>query len=973
MLPIPGGIVKKNSIILATLAGFVGLAPAYAQDTSSDSDEGVVEEIRVTGSRIVRKDYASSSPVVTIDNEDVNSFGAVTVEETLNNMPQFIAGSSSSTIAIGGGGGATLNLRALSPTRTLVLMDQRRMPSSTPFGEVDVNIIPGVILEGVEVLTGGASSVYGSEAIAGVVNFQTARYFDGIRYGIEYGESSEGDGAKTDLSVAFSTTGDGGRGRVMVALSRSDRDAIRGIDRDWRLFSGPSSFLGTGTYRAPTNPVDLAALDALFASYGVPCTINQADRIGFNDNGSLFIHGINNPSQCNYQGPTSDDSLYWISTDDGSVRMPVGGRQGDILKPLERDSAFAKGEYDLTDRITAYGQFLYSDAETISTASRNLSLFGPTITVPVTNPFTPPDLAALLATRADPTADWILNKRFIALPNRSHVEDFVTTQFVVGFKGDVGYKDWTYDVYVTSDSVDATETIDSHVLGSRVNDLVQAADGGASICSGGYNFFGNANELSLSDECKRYISPGTSSTFKSSRSLWEGTVTGSLFEIPSGDVQFSFTAGYREDELKTTVDTAIQSDDALGLGPRLPSFGETDTTEFGGELLVPIVDSLDLTAGFRTSDQNVTGSAESWNIGLEWRPTDTVFARASLQQAVRAPNVGELFNSPVAGEVTVGDPVLDPGQGDPCDVRTNFRIDGGTGVRQICLDQGIPAGLVDSFTHDTVSLPALVGGNTALEAEEADTLTLGVVWQPDLGDHDLNVTLDYWQIEVDGVINPINGNEVLNRCYSGTFNPSFDSNNTFCQLISRDSATGTVTAIRTTFLNLARLETSGIDLQVSHAVDMGPGTLSTTAYFGFLNKFDQQNLPGESFQDLAGTVGGTANRGANDNFHPELKFTLQPTYSWGNASVSLRWRYLSSLDDISTAIDPSSTVPGIGSQNYFDLSGTYDLSDSYALSLSINNLANDDPPEFGGRGNTRWGSYDVVGTFFTIGLTGSFE
>ncbi len=204
---------QKSKACMTVMIAIAGLNMAFAQNDPVEKEVKTkdIEKVTITGSRIQRKDYSSSSPVATIDVEVLDSFGAVTVEETLNAMPQFIAGNSSSTIAIGGGGGATLNLRALGPTRNLVLLDQRRMPTSTSFGEVDVNTIPSVALKGVEVLTGGASSVYGSEAISGVVNFQTVDYFSGAKFNLNYGVSGEGDGDKKELSALFGSESDDGR------------------------------------------------------------------------------------------------------------------------------------------------------------------------------------------------------------------------------------------------------------------------------------------------------------------------------------------------------------------------------------------------------------------------------------------------------------------------------------------------------------------------------------------------------------------------------------------------------------------------------------------------------------------------------------------------------------------------------------------------------------------------------------------
>ncbi len=951
---------KISKICMGVTMAIAGVNIAFAQDepNKQKNEAEKIEKISITGSRIQRKDYASSSPVATVDVEVLESFGAVTVEETLNAMPQFIAGNSSSTIAIGGGGGATLNLRALGPTRNLVLLDQRRMSTSTPFGEVDVNTIPSIALKGVEVLTGGASSVYGSEAISGVVNFQTVDYFSGAKFNLNYGVSGEGDGATKEMSVLIGSEGDDGRTRIVLALGKSERDRVRGWDRSWRLNAVKSSFIGQGAFRDNAlNPVDVGAINSLFNGYGTPGAIVSGDRLGFNDDGSLFTQGFSNEF-LNYVGPDGDDTLFAVTP--GGIRMPVG-RQGDIVKPLERYSAFSKAEFDINDDTTVYGQFLYSDATTDGTVSRNLSLFGPEgdrLSIPVSNPFIPADLAGVLATRADANADFHISKRFLSLPDRAHIEEFETTQFVFGVKGNLDFGDLSYDIFLTKDSVNATENIPDLALSSRVNNLLDAADGGASLCAGGYNPFGLANELSLSAECQQYIAPGSVSSLETDRTLIEATITGYLFELPEGDVQFSLTASHRTDELKTQKDISIQSNDALGLGATIPTQGETETTEIGGELLIPLLENLDLTAGYRISDQDVTGDATSWSLGLEWSASDTVFIRGSLQQAVRAPNVGELFTSPFGSEVTVGEPTAG---GDPCDSRNS--PDAAT--LAICTAQGASAAALPSFQHGTTSLPLLISGNDNLEAETADTLTVGVVWQPQLDNQDLSITLDYWQIEIEDVINPIGGSDVLDRCYNSAQNPGLDPNNQFCQLINRDTS-GNVTKVSSTFLNLAALETSGIDLQVNHSVEIGSGTLRTNAFIGFLNSYDVQSFPGEGFVDESGTVNGTANRSSDNSFHPDVKFTLAPTYEFGDASIGLRWRYTSAVDDL------TGKNVDINAYSLFDVTASYHLTDDLRLKASVNNLADKNPPEYGGEDLTRFGSYDTIGRFFSVGISGSF-
>lgn len=959
-------LVLLSSLSLCALA-FAG--PTYAQDAPTPAEEE--EAITVTGSRIARQDYSSSSPVVTVDAEQIESFGNITVEQALNVLPQFVEGQNAGTVAIGGGGGATLNMRALGSNRNLVLADQRRLPVATPFGDVDVNIIPTVALQGVEVLTGGASSVYGSEAISGVVNFQTARYFDGLRISADYGDAFEGGAERSDISAIFGS--DGERARGVFAVGYTDRSPLRGEDRDFFDYAIPSSFIGQGTYIAGTNPVNPAAVTTLFAGYGFPGVTNTT-QLGFNDDGTLFTQ----TGAINYQGPTGEDSLFAIIG--GNVRQPVG-RQGTALKGLERYSAFARGEFDFNSSITGYAQLLYSDSTTYGSASTNITFVGPTALIPVTNPFIPADLATLLATRAQPNDPFILNQRFLGIPERTHVEQFTTAQFIAGLKGDVGISDWTFDIYGLHDSVSGRERVESLLLGSRLNSLLQAPDGGASICDGGYNPFGLANSTSLSAECVQYLAPSdVTSTIDIERSIVEGYISGSLFSLPAGTVQFSVSAGIREDQLDTHPAIQIQNNDAMGIGVSAPSSGQTTTTEFGGELLIPILarsdgdQLLDLTAGARISDQDVTTTSTSWNVGLEFRPTDSLFFRGSVQRAVRSPNIGELFSSNIGGEVTVGDPSSNPQNGDPCDIRTVERTGPNNAqIEAICLAQGMPASILPTFMHTTTALPSATGGNPNLDPEEATTYTAGVVWRPHLPGQNLAVTLDYWNIEIENVINTVNGQAALDRCFNQTFNPTFDPANEFCQLISRNSSTGTVDQISATYLNLAALRTSGVDLQVNHSIDVGPGELTTVAAIGWVNNYERQGFPGEAFLEYVGTIGGPANRTADNDVHPEWTASVTPTYSWGPASISLRWRYLSSMEDISHVTNPSSTTPGVPSVSYFDVFGTYDLNDNLQLAAGVSNLTDEDPPVVAGQtGQTRIGTYDVIGRAFNVSLRASF-
>ena len=622
----------KKKLLLTSAgigAGFAiaGMGQALAQTAGSNPEAAAVEEILVTGSRILRKDHSSASPVVTVGVEQVQETGAVTVEQYLNTMPQFTEGATSGTLSIGGGVGATLNMRALGSTRNLVLLDQRRLPVANQFGVVDTNIVPKVMLRGVEVLTGGASSVYGSEAISGVANFLSKDYFEGVHFNIEYGDTTDGVADFTDISAAAGAENKDGRRRAVLALSYTDRSALRGEDRDFFRFAIPSSFIGQGIYRSGVNAPDAAAVNALFASYGIAGT-PSTDRLGFNDDGTLFTQF---GGALNYQGPTDEDSLFAPTNDGTEVRQPVG-RQGTALKALERYGAFAKIEYDFSDAVTAYGQFLYSDSETSGSASLNITLFGPPALVPVTNPFIPDDLAGLLATRPDPTAPFILEQRFMGIGERIHNEGLTTSQFIVGVKGSLGIEDWTYRP-VRAERRHGCGRDDRKPVAGVAPESAAAGPGWRHLAVRRWiqpvrigQLDGDIGGLPAVHGAGRCLHARLSTV-----TCTKARLPGRCFRYRAATCKASLGAVYRKDSVNYIPSISIVTNDALGLNPSNPSSGETETYEFGGEVLVPLFsEHMNLTAGYRYSDQDVSGSGNSWNVGLEWRPMDKLLRERQL-------------------------------------------------------------------------------------------------------------------------------------------------------------------------------------------------------------------------------------------------------------------------------------------------------------------------------------------------------
>lgn len=939
-----------------------------AEPTSAASNEKL-EELVVTGSRISRPDYSSTSPIVTFSEAAITQAGTVNIENALNQLPQFVQGQTQSTIgAVALAGRASLNLRGLGETRNLVLLDGRRLPLSNANAVVDVNLIPQFILEGVETITGGASAVYGSDAMSGVVNFKTKRKLEGVQVDVRSGISDRGDADTTDVAITAGFAIDEGRGNVLLSAGYTDREVLFGKDRDFYQLGVLSSFIATGTYvPSPTNLPTQAAINGVFSSYGVaPGSVLNSRSIGVNDNGTLFGQiGV-----INYQGPTTG----YFSTTGNNVRQPVTYQEF-IVNPMERKSFFGKFDYDVSESIEAYGQFLYN--RTLATGQVGWT---PTLyvvpTVPVTNPFIPADLRTILASRPNPTADFTINQRFMGLDPREFPSDFTVGQYVFGLRGDLPFKDWQWDVYGSYDSTDLVETQDKAILNSRMRNLLYAADGGASICAGGFNPFGFANSTNISQACQEYLEAETHDYTQLTQTIFEASIKGSLFALPAGDLKFAFTLDTRKNDFEFDPDPARENLDIIGTLQTYPAQGSTDVKEASIELLIPLLNDkpfahrLDLNVGFRVSDYDVSGKVETYKADGMWEPIRGLSFRGGFEHAIRAPNIGELYNR-LGAQAQIGTP---PGQGDPCDVRSSARGAGAAALRALCVATGVPSQIVDTYQYTTVAIGVINSGNVDLTPEEADTITLGAVFRPNFETPlfaDLSLSVDYYDIDITDVIGPVSGGTALSKCYNlDGSNPAYDVSNAYCQIIQRNATTGGVDIIATPYFNLGGLRTSGIDAQIDWQLPLGPGSLDVNLLANFTNSYEVQLLEGSRWQEFAGTIDGTQNGGIP---LPDWKTLMSLTYRLVNFEGGVRWRHLPEMDDVTAVTRPASPAAGVPAYDLFDATVAYRLNDTILARGGVNNIADKEPPIVGGTiGQTQPGTYDILGRYYYFGLQLNF-
>lgn len=963
----PGALAAAVALTLAAAAAH---AAGPAETTANDLDEVIV-----TGSLIRDPNRDSPSPIVTTDAVELQRAGTPSIEAVLNQMPQFAAAGTAGNGGQGTGAHATLSLRGLGANRNLVLLDGRRLPLADINGVVDINFIPQSILSGVQTITGGASAVYGSDAMSGVVNFISLKKFDGLSADVQYGASDRGDFGQTNAALSMGSAVANGRGHALVSLGYTKREAVYGRDRPFYEFVTPSSFIGQGTFvPAATNLPNQAAVTALFARYGVTGTVSNALNLGFNDDGTLFTQ----TGARNYKGPTTGG----YAVIGGNVRMPVGP-QTVIMNPLNRKSVFTKFDFDLSERVNLYAQAFYVDSTAYTSSGGSLTQFGALTTIPVTNPFIPADLRTLLAARPNATASFTWNGRYVGIPAKAWDESYKVYQVVGGLKGDLGLGDWTWDVYASYDRTDHNQQNYNAVLKSQVQNLLNAADGGASICAGGFNPFGIANSTRISAACRDYMTTTAKSNEALDQKVYQGVVQGSLFRLPAGPVTAAVLLGKRSYGYAFSPDFNLTIANIEAVAPTRPTHGEIAVKEAAVQLNVPILsgapfaDSLEVGAAFRRSDYDTTGGVSSYEGDIRWKPVQSLLLRGGYQRAVRAPNIGELFSATSTTQVAFGTPPA--AIGDPCDVRSAARTGAnGAQVRALCLAQGIPASVIDVYTFPTTATAGIVQGNPNLQPETAKTFNLGASWQSSsdsswLGG--LTASVDFYDIKIDEVISVVPGLSTLSKCYNlDGSNPTFSAANSFCQLLVRDS-NGLLQQINTPYLNLGGLRTSGVDLQIGWSVPLGnfgfakgDGKAFVNTAMTRLQKYEVQTLPNSPFQDFTNT-NTIANAATTSGSFPRVKALTSVGVDVGGAVVALRWRYTGAMDDVSRVTTPTNQAVGTKAYSLFDLTGTYSFGERWQLRAGVLNVADKGPVLVASsQTSTDPAVFDVVGRQYYLGM-----
>lgn len=960
--------------------------PALAQEEPGTAAqpaveaENVQEDIVVTGTRIARTRDSASVPIVAIQAEAFQLAGATNSEDLLNSLPQFVPATTSGSNSLAsatGTGAATLDLRGLGASRNLVLVNGRRYVFFDATQVTNINAIPSALVERVEVVTGGASAVYGSDAIAGVVNYILRDDFEGVEARAHYNIDSRGNGGTADLTLTGGTNFAEGRGNFTLSANYFNRKGIGTEDRAFSrevladvtvggervLGRGGSSFVPNGRFAGlPSSATAIAAVPGLAAAYAA------AGLTGIGVNGF-----IPDDSGLNVR-PYSPRLDAYNFLEDNFLRIPQ-----------ERWGVTALAHYDLTDNLTAFFEGAFTNNKT--TVGFASSFVSASLPVEVNNPFIGAGLRNVLqlidqnqtgAAANDGLVNLGFNRRLKEVGPRRNFDDRDAWRVMGGLRGDIGggenlFSDLKWEAYYSYARSKNTQLQVGNVSLSKFREGILSRPGGADPL---VNPFGpNISQAGLD-----FITVDSTNVDITDLHVASANLSGTLFNLPAGPVGFSAGGEYRSSSVDFRPDPLLAAGDIAGFNPITATNGKIGVWELYGEVRVPLladvafVKDLSVNAAARYSDYDLAQVGGVWTYqgGLDWQISSDLALGGQYQRAIRAPNVGEAFGGTRTFPVAATDPCAQAG------AATN------TVVRQLCIDTGVPAALVgNAAIQPNAQIPGVLGGNPNLNEEKSDTYTAGLILTPGFAPN-FRMTVDYYNIKLTGAISPLAGgvNSILDLCYNQIQN----ADSVACQAVRRNPASGIIdTDFPVTALNenIGRIETSGIDVQFNYRIEAGSAGRFDLSFAGnWVDEFTVtpvQDLP-DNKNVCIGLFGPTC---GEPKF--EFKATSRLTWTTGPLSLSARHRWVDAvtLQDLALATRRGGTspaastvaVPRIAAQSYVDLSFIVDINDSFDLWGGVNNLLDNNPPLLGTRqerNNTWPDTYDAIGTEFFIGVSAKF-
>ncbi|MEO2267021.1 TonB-dependent receptor [Pseudoalteromonas sp. YIC-656] len=971
---------------ISSLALTSPTAFAAGEDEEANKD---IEVIAVTGSRIRQPGAVSASPITSIGEQELAFQQEPEVEQVLRTLPSTIPGDGSN-VNNGSAGAATVNLRGLGSQRSLILVNGRRMIPYNYNGSVDTSVIPAALVERIDVVTGGASAVYGSDAIAGAVNFVLKDDFEGIALNTSHQVTDENDGDKDNISLTIGSNLADDRGNVVLSLDWTKRKDIRLGDRPLGLLgietdSGANyeQFLnGEPPIPAPPECEAPNSVESGGSTTAIPTRF------------AIVGGGASSSGQFRNDGTLAADTCSVFNFN------PYNFYQ----TPSERYSGTALAHYSLNDEHEVYSSLTYSSIS-VDTQVAPSGTFGSSFDLPLFNPLIG-DQARQFMIDAGNTAlannllgannwndvngngvvdeeDYLtvqLRRRTLELGARTERYDTSLFQFVTGVNG-YFFDDWQYDVSFQYGESNRTTVRGGYTNLTNIQNALDTADG--VTCLNGdptcvpINLFGGFG--TITDEMAGYATAIALQQQKYSQRIATATVNGPIefIEIPGAGAPLAMSFGYEYRKEKGL----FEPDECLKLAPascqggaggnQLPIEGGFTVDELFLEGYLPVLDSmalaetLDVEFGFRWADYDTVGSNETWKLGFNWRPVSSVLVRVMQQQATRAPNVGEIASPVVTG--------LDNAGGDPCSVGNAGNID--ATLRALCVSTGMSDAQVGNVQDVISGQVQVISGSDPLnppDAEEASTFTAGIVWTPEFDTlQNFTISLDYYDIDIDDIIGEFSAQEILDACYEL-------GDTTECAKIRRVGGDLTVAGagIEQYTTNLKNLRAEGVELGFNFAWPLD--SMGELQFSGTINKYLTQE---SQSSDTARVIDCKGYYSTSCDPLAELRWVQRTTWAMDDFTVSLQWRHIDGIDVEPIVVDDYfEDFRSIDSYDYFDLYANYHITENITASLGIDNLFEKDAPVVGGEagdtssnsGNTFPSNYDVLGRKFKLGVRFQF-
>ena len=990
-------------------------APAFAQTAPAPD---AVQEVVVTGSRIPQPNLTSVAPVTTVTSAEVKLQGTTRVEDLLNSLPQVFADQGGG-ITNGATGTATVNLRNLGAQRTLVLIDGRRLLPGDPLDPApDLNNIPAQLVDRVDVDTGGASAVYGSDAIAGVVNFIMKKNFSGVQLDAQYSfyqHDNDDSGIQSiNKAAGYSAPTGGTTDGYTTSVS-----AIVGVNAP----DGKGNMTAYATYRSIQGVLEgkrdfsnctLAETGKTFGCGGSattnPALISVLNTVPYTTGGHTYLPGQYDLNDYVLGGTGANTAFSPFGANNYYNYGPLNYLQ----RPDTRYNLGAYGHYEINPKVDVYTQLMFMDDDSVAQVAGSGIFYGTTYAIPCNYPgLTASELATISGLDGNggacsgapgtPTSFNIIpGKRNTEGEGRTSDLRHTSYRAVLGAKGDLDNV-WSYDGYVQYGETIFQDTEGGYFSTSRVANALSNCTINPNDGCVAYNLFQNGG---VTPAQLAYLTVPGLTKGTTTEQVADLTFTGKLGEYgikspwAEDGVGVALGTEYRRESIQYSSDEEVSTGDLEGAGGASPPInGSFDVYELFAELHAPLIQdkpwikSLELSAAYRFSDYSTAGVTDTYEAGLEYAPVKDVRFRGTFQRAVRAPNILELFspqnvvlgfsNDPCAGP-SVNGLVNGTGTGPTTTMAQATALNASQ-----CARAGVSAAQFGNVkANPAAQYNVLSGGNPNLAPEVADTYSGGVVWTPSFVPG-LSLTVDYFNIFVSGVISgAASPNTVIGECAT-------TANSYYCGLIHRDSngslwqtPQGYVTD---TNVNAGSLQTSGMDFSGTYRLPLSRvgldhyGSLTFDFNGTYLASLTAEPVPGGGKYDCEGLYGDVCGTPS-----PRWRHKFRTTWNtpWFGTQLSMQWRYFSDVRTDAASANGLLSNPGniypvdekIAAQSYIDLTASFKIKDGYQFRVGVENVFDKEPPLVGSancpgvvcNANTFPQVYDSLGRYLFVGITATY-